>query len=307
MKNKIPDFLLSKTHLQSSVVTGGVSRISFLDKGMGDLSRLIKTTYIQWETAGKNGFFQNLDARVKVLFLLFFVLIVSIKKSIVPEVIIAGFVCILAAISRLNLISFYKKVLFFGFVFGFLAALPSALNIIGNGEVVFPIMHLSRSYHFLMYQIPETIGFTRQGLEGVAMLTLRVMNSLALSVLVIHTTPFPQIIKALKSLKVPDLFLMIITLSYKYIFIFVQTVEHIHLARKAKTIRANAGEERSWVAGRIAYLFRKTSIKCEEVFDGMTTRGFSGDVVLYAYKKMTKKDMIASSIMLVAGLLLLLL
>ncbi|OPY81462.1 MAG: Nickel transport protein NikQ [Syntrophorhabdus sp. PtaU1.Bin153] len=307
MKNEIPDFLLSKPHLQSSVVTDGASRISFLDKGVGDLSRLIKTTYIQWETAEKNGFFQNLDARVKVLFLLLFVIIVSVKQTLLPEVIIAGFVCILAALSRLSLISFYKRVVFFGFIFGFLVALPSALNIVSHGEIVLPVIHLPQSYDFLMYHIPETIGFTRHGLEGVVMLTLRVLNSLALSVLVIYTTPFVQIIKALKSLKVPDLFLMILTLSYKYIFIFVQTVEHIHLAKKAKTIQTNAGEERNWVAGRIAYLFRKTSIRCEEVFDGMTARGFTGDVVLYAHRKMTKKDVIAGSILLVVGVGLLML
>jgi energy-coupling factor transporter transmembrane protein EcfT len=307
MRNEVPDFLLGKPRLQSSTVAGGTSRISFLDKGINDLSRLIKTTYIQWETADKNGFFQSLDARVKVLFLLFFVIIVSVKQALLPEVIIAGFVCILAAISRLNLIAFYKRVFFFGFIFGFLVALPSALNIVTHGEVILPVIHLSQSYHFLMYHIPETVGFTRQGLEGVVMLTLRVMNSLALSVLVIYTTPFAQIIKALKSLKAPDLFLMILTLSYKYIFIFAQTVEHIHLARKAKTIQANAGEERNWVAGRIAYLFRKTSIRCEEVFDGMTARGFSGDVVLYFHRKMTGKDMIAALILLVVGVGLLIL
>jgi len=242
-----------------------------------------------------------------VLFLLFFVVIVSMKRSFFPEIAIVVFVFALAALSRLNLFSFYGRVIFFGFIFGFLIALPSALNIITGGEIVIPIAHLSKPYNFWIYHIPATVGITRQGIEGVAMLTLRVINSLSLSFLVIYTTPFPEIIKALKSLKVPDPFLMIITLAYKYIFIFAQTLEDIYLAKKSKIIEVSAAGARNWVAGRIAFLFRKTQVRCEEVFNGMLARGFSGDVMLYTYRKMTKKDIIAGSFLFITGLLLLLL
>ena len=307
MKTEIPFFLLSKPQQYSAKTTSTVSKAHLLDKGIDQFARLIKTTYVQWETARKEGFFQKLDARVKVLFLLFFVVIVSMKRSFFPEIAIVVFVFALAALSRLNLFSFYGRVIFFGFIFGFLIALPSALNIITGGEIVIPIAHLSKPYNFWIYHIPATVGITRQGIEGVAMLTLRVINSLSLSFLVIYTTPFPEIIKALKSLKVPDPFLMIITLAYKYIFIFAQTLEDIYLAKKSKIIEVSAAGARNWVAGRIAFLFRKTQVRCEEVFNGMLARGFSGDVMLYTYRKMTKKDIIAGSFLFITGLLLLLL
>lgn len=307
MKSEIPSFLLSKPHRYSAKTTGAVSRAPFLDKGIDHLARLIKTTYVQWETARKEGFFQKLDARVKVLFLLFFVVIVSMKRSFLPEIAIGSFVFALAALSRLNLFSFYGRVIFFGFVFGFLVALPSSLNIITRGEVVMPIVHLSKAYQFWVYHIPETIGVTRQGIEGVAMLTLRVINSLSLSFLVIYTTPFPEIIKALKSLKVPDPFLMIITLAYKYIFIFARTLEDVYLAKKSKIIEVGAAETRNWVAGRMAFLLRKTRVKCEDVFNAMLARGFSGNVNLYPCRKTTKKDLFIGSFLFFIGFLFLLL
>ena len=176
-----------------------------------------------------------------------------------PEVAIGVFIFILATLSRLDLITFYGRVFFFGFIFGFLIALPSCLNIITKGEIIIPIVHLSKTYHFWIYEVPETIGITRQGLEGVGQLTLRVINSLSLSFLVIHTTPFPEIIRALKSLRVPDPFLMIITLSYKYIFIFAKIIEDIHLAKKSRIVEANAAETRNWVAGRMAFLLQKNT------------------------------------------------
>jgi energy-coupling factor transporter transmembrane protein EcfT len=165
-------------------------------------------------------------------------------------------------------------------------------------------MHLSKPYQLWIYHIPETIGITGEGIEGVVRLTLRVINSLSLSFLVIYTTPFPEIIKALKTLRVPDTFLMIITLSYKYIFIFARTLEDIHLAKKSKVIEVDAAEARNWVAGRIAFLLRKTRMRCEDVFNAMLARGFCGDVVFYTYRRMTKKDFIAGSFLFATGLLL---
>jgi cobalt ECF transporter T component CbiQ len=306
VKSEIPFFLLTKPHQYSAKTTGAVSRAPALDRGIDHLARLIKTTYVQWETARKEGFFQKLDARVKVLFLLFFIIIVSMKRSLLPEVTIGVFVFALAALSRLNLIAFYKRVMFFGFVFGFLIALPSSLNVITGGDVVIPIVHLPKPYHFWVYHIPETIGITRQGIEVVAMLTLRVINSLSLSFLVIYTTPFPEIIKALKSLKVPDPFLMIVTLAYKYIFVFARTIEDVYLAKKSKTIEVNAAETRNWIAGRMAFLLRKTRVRCEDVFNAMLARGFSGNVSLYPYRKTTKKDLFIGSFLFFIGFLFLL-
>jgi len=137
------------------------------------------------------------------------------------------------------------------------------------------------------------------------MLTLRVFNSLSLSFLVIYTTPFSEMIRALKSLKVPDPFLLIMALSYQYIFIFTKTLEDLHLARKSKIIEGDTAEARNWVAGRMAFLFRKTKGRCEEVFTAMLSRGFSGEIKLYAPRKMKKADMAWASLLFCVGFLFL--
>ncbi|HAM49437.1 MAG TPA: hypothetical protein DCP92_01580 [Nitrospiraceae bacterium] len=305
MKSELPSFFLNKPPRRSVDSAGAVLRTSFLDKGIHHLAGLIKTTYSQWETANKNGFFQKLDARVKVVFLLFFVIIVSLKRAILPEAIIGGFTFTLVALSRLNLLSFYRRVIFFSFLFGFLIALPSSLNIVTRGEIVIPLFHLSQPYDFWIYHVPESVGITRTGIHAVALLTLRVANSLSLSFLVVYTTPFAEIIRALKSLKVPDPLLMIITLSYKYIFIFAKTLEDIHLATKSKVVEVSDAQARKWVAGRIAFLFRKTRIRCEEVFNAMLARGFTGEISLFAQRKMRKRDLVIGSFLLVIGSLLL--
>ncbi len=160
-------------------------------------------------------------------------------------------------------------------------------------------------YEFWIYHIPRDIGLTREGLQGVALLTARVFNSISLSLLVLYTTPFTEIIRALKVLKVPDTFLMVISLAYKYIFIFAKTVEDMHLARKSRMVGAAGDDEaRRWIAGRIGLIFTKTQIKCEELHKAMLSRGFSGEVRLHGFKAATPRDYIAGLALLAAGIFL---
>ena len=212
----------------------------------------------------------------------------------------------LTLLSRLDIFSLYKRVLFFAFIFGFLIALPSALNIITKGEIILPILHLSKSYRFWIYQIPEEIGFTREGVYGVLILTSRVLNSLALSFFILYTTTFTEIIKALKVLKVPDSFLMIVTLSYKYVFIFAKTIEDMHLAKKSRLAgKVSNAEARRWIAGRLAFMFKKSRLRCEEIFKAMLGRGYSNNVKIFGVKKLQARDWIAGAVLFLFGVLFL--
>ncbi len=306
MTSRIPSFLLARSTGPSFKQGTGRVKVPFLERGMNHLARLIRNGYGQWELSSQNGFFQRIDARVKVLFLLFFILIVSLKRDALPEIGISFFVFVLILFSRLNILRVYKRILFLGFIFGFLIALPSAFNVITKGETILPIVKLPRPYAFLMYHLPADIGITREGIHTVAMLAMRVINSLSLSFLVLYTTPFHEIIRALKVLKVPDSFLIIITLCYKYIFIFSKTVEDMHLAQKNRIARElSHAEAREWIAGRMAFIFRKARLRCEEVFNAMIGRGFSDSIKFYDFRRMGMADWYAAIFLFLAGSLFL--
>ena len=267
---------------------------------------MINAGYVQWETAARKGLLQGIDARVKVVFLIVFVIIVSLKRGIFAEAAIGAFVFLLAAASRISLAAFYRRVFFFGFVFGFAAALPSALSSITEGEIVLPLMTFSKSHDFWIYHIPRQIGITREGLHGVALLTLRIVNSISLSFLVLHTTPFPEIVRAFKVFKVPDAVLLMLTLSYKYIFIFTRTVEEMHLAGRSR-LAGGAGdrEGRKWITGRVAFIFRRTRLRCEEVFKAMEGRGLSDSVRLFGFGRLNARDRLWAALFTFAGIVFL--
>jgi cobalt/nickel transport system permease protein len=306
MKNNIPAFLLDTPSQAPEVRKGGNFKSSYIDKGIKRLSEMIMTGYIEVEQTSKRGLFQNLDARIKILFLAFFIVIVSLKKTILPEVSITFFIALLAALSKINLRRFYQKIIVLTFLFGFLVAFPSAFNVITPGYVIFPVAQLATSYDFWIYHIPQQIGFTRQGLDCVVMLCLRVMNSISISLLVIYTTPFPKIIKSLQIFRIPDTFLLIISLSYKYIFVLAKAVESMYLAGKSRMVGMERRDEaRTWIAGRMVYIFRKTRLRYEEIFKAMTARGFTGEVKLSDVGRLTLFDMAAGCLFLFIGILIL--
>ncbi len=280
--------------------------MSFVDKGIEGIGELLRTTFIQWEFSTKNGYLQRIDPRVKILFLLFFIVIINLKKDLFSEFLIGLIIFLFVVISRLHLFDFYRKVLISAFLFGTLLSLPASLNLIMDGNVIFPLIHFKESYEFWIYRVPRTIGITEEGMSVVILLTSRVMNSVGLSLLILYTTPFPEMIKALKILRVPDTLLIIITLTYKYIFIFAKTVGEMHLARKSRMVRSISRKEAGrWVAGRIFLLFRRTQKKCEELNKAMMGRGFSDSMNIYEYRKIRLPDMITGIILFFTGIIIL--
>jgi energy-coupling factor transporter transmembrane protein EcfT len=306
MRDRIPSFLLRRTASSFPEKRSGHLGTAFLDRGMNGLARFIRTSYVQWEFSRTDGMFQRLDARVKLSFLLLFAVIISLKTTLPAELAIALFFLVLAVGSRLPLLHFYRRVLLLGFAFGLLLGLPSAFNVVVPGHVVMPIVTLRQPHQFYVYHIPQTIGVTREGMLLVSMLTLRVINSCAASFLVLYTTPFSEVIRALKILRAPDLILMIIALFYKYTFVFADTVEEMYLAKKSRMPVAITNKEaRVWVAGRMALLFRRTQLKCEEVFKAMLARGFTGEVTMCGKKSLLGLDWAAGVCLLAVGLLFL--
>jgi energy-coupling factor transporter transmembrane protein EcfT len=146
------------------------------------------------------------------------------------------------------------------------------------------------------------IGITREGVRGVAVLFLRIANSAALSFLLLHTTPFPDIVRSLRVFRVPDVFVVIIALSYKYLFLFSRTVEEMHLARKSRLLGVLPDREaRRWVAERLVVLYRKSQARCGGIYQAMVARGFANDVPLRGFRPLEARDWCAATILLGAG------
>jgi energy-coupling factor transporter transmembrane protein EcfT len=301
MRSKIPSFLLSAPLVAQSVRGGGRADMPYIEKGIRGLADFLNEGYSQWERSEGNGFLHSLDPRIKIAFWLSLIIVISLKSSLMSGAVTFIFIFLLAAFGSINIISMYKKVLLLGIFFGFFLSAPSALNVIVPGRIILPLLSFSGSYDFWIYHIPQVVGITDEGASRVAILTLRVMNSLSVSFLVLYTTPLADIIKALKIFRVPDIFLLIITMTYKYIYTLAGIVSGMYLAKKARLAAVTSNSEaREWIAGRVAFVFKRTGAECDEVLKAMTARGFSGEIRLYHYRALRAGDLIKGVCLFVA-------
>jgi cobalt ECF transporter T component CbiQ len=267
--------------------------IPFIDTTIQNIAKVIKSIYVQNETSSRDGLLQKLNARSKIIFLFGFIIIISFIRHIESQILISALISILFILSRVNLIAIYKKIFLLGFLFGFLIIIPAGLNIVSDGNIIFNLINFKTAHKFWIYNIPSDIGITKEGCIVVIRFFIRITNSIALSLLVMYTTSFPGIIKSLKIFRVPDIFLLVITLTYKFIFILSYTTEDTYLALKSRWWRNSRDTSANqFIAERITYIFRKSWIKYEEIYHAMLARGFNGNVNLCYSQKIKSIDIV---------------
>jgi cobalt/nickel transport system permease protein len=286
----IPPFLLQQENTETETKAAR-HKLSFIDRTMRNMATFISTSFYQWHTSNSSGLLQGIDPRVKVLFLLGCILLVNLSHSIAAQSAVAVFILLLYVFSGINVISVYQKILVTGFLFGFLIFAPSALNTFTKGEILFTLWRFPHAYTWWVYRVPEVIAVTREGLFFVLKLTFKVINSVAVVLLVMSTTSFERIVKALSFFKVPGIMLLTLTMSYKFIFILSQTVAESYRAMKMRWWNHVAtGDARNIVMGRIGYLFRKSWERYELVYQSMTARGFDGNVNFAYFDRLKRID-----------------
>lgn len=277
---KLPDFLLRKEEYQE-FPSFRRTDISFINKTIEKIAGIIQLNSQQLYTSKRKLFLSKISTTTRLIVFFLYMLLVSFSSSIRFELFVGAVILLSNISTSCRLFTLYRRILFFTFLFGFVVALPSSLNVISKGEVIFPVFRLSRELDFWKYHIPQVIGFTVEGLKGMSLLTLRVFNSVSLSFLLINTTPFNDIIKGLKMFRIPDSFLMIITLTYLYIIILSNSVLESYLAMKARIIgRMKNKEVQQLIAGRITHIFKMSRRHFEKTYQAMLSRGYSGEVVL---------------------------
>ncbi len=249
-------------------------RLTSIDRGLKLAARVISQTQAQWESSQQNGVLQHVPAFIKIIFLMVWIVAVSFTHNILHLSIGVCFLFGLCLISKLDWKDWTKKVFLMTFLFGFLVALPATTNVFVDGKLLWTIATLNQSYHWGPYTIPAKIGITGQGLTMLALLCLRIMNSVGVTLIVLSTTAFWKITQALRTLKVPAFFVEILFLTYKMIVIFARTVEDMHLAKKSRQCSSEtfAGSQ-TWVAQGLGVLFKKTERRMQEMQKAMEARG----------------------------------
>jgi len=240
----------------------------------------------------------RIDARVKVIFTLAFIVFLNLTPSGAWPAYILFFTWMfsLSLSSRLGIAFVLKRSLL---------ALPfvlAALPLVFTGPA--PLGHISvLNAPPLTYSV---VGFYR-----FASIAIKAWVSVMAAVLLAATTRFPDLLTAFSQLKVPTLFITIIGLMWRYLFVISDEVTRMLRARTSRSATA-PGSNRSggslfWRArvtgGMAGSLFLRSIERSDRVYAAMLSRGYTGQPAAQKTTRLQKKDLLA----LAAGVILLVL
>lgn len=278
----------------------------FLDKTLAAVAEAGEQAIFSERFARTGGLLQSLDVRVKILTLLLLIVVAGLLRTAGPLWLLSLLGVLLAFLSSVPVGFFLKRVWLFAPVFTAVIVLPAIFNVITPGDPLWVVFSLPDSYAWGPYRIPREIAVTRQGLQGGIVLVSRVSASVSFAVLLMVTTRWSAILAGLRALFVPRVFVMTLSMTYRYLFVYLRLVQDMYRARKSRTIhRQSASVERSWVASRIGYLYVKSVEMSGDVYRAMLSRGYHGEVINLDRFRMLPRDYLwSASTIIFAGFLI---
>jgi cobalt ECF transporter T component CbiQ len=279
-----------------SVPRGSRRRTAFLEKTLSDGADVARRAMYA-ESAEPHGDVRGIlfrvDPRIKLVSL--FLLLVGVALVHSPLTLAAVYLglVVLAWIGGLPVGSFVKRVWLFVPLFTAVTVAPATLSIITPGEIVVPL--------WTWHGAPE--GITAQGLTTAGLVILRVACSVSLVLLVTISTSWNRLLAALGALGVPPIFVSVVAMAYRYLFVLLGSVLDMFLARKARTVQPivhNAGDRR-FVGAAVGTLLGRAGHLSEEVHQAMTARGYAGRHHPLDGFRATGKDLLALAASLVVA------
>jgi cobalt/nickel transport system permease protein len=214
----------------------------------------------------------HLDARVKLVFTLVFLICLNLTPSAAWPAYILFFAVLLSAVlaARLKPSLLFKRSL---------VAFPFMLAAI-------PLLFTGAAPHFSLHIGSTQLLISLSGMARFSSIAIKMWLSVLAAVLLGASTRFTDLSNALLQMKAPRLLVAIITLMWRYLFVIVEEVTRMLRARSSRSAstpgkRFHGGSIwwRARVTGGMAgSLFLRALERSDRVYTAMLSRGYSGDL-----------------------------
>jgi energy-coupling factor transporter transmembrane protein EcfT len=158
-----------------------------------------------------------------------------------------------------------------------------------TGIIAFPALFFTPGPRLM-----EGSSITRAGPFTAALLLARVETAVTLTTVLVLTTRWTHILKALRSLGVPREAVMMLGMAHRYIFVMAGAATQMFESRESRRIGVLPAAEGRRVATRTAgVLMSKSMDLSQEVFLAMQSRGYRGEVHIVGQQRMRARDFAA--------------
>jgi cobalt ECF transporter T component CbiQ len=253
--------------------------MNFLEQTITSFVNAMERALYAEELAKAHGLLQRLDPRIKLVGILGLIVAAAMARKLWVIGAVFAIALMLAAASRVSLWVLAKRVWIPVLLFTGIIALPAPFLIPGRAVGRLP-----------------GLGWpiTSAGLASAEYLVTRVETAATLSVLLILCTPWNHVLKALRVLRVPVVLVVILGMTYRYIFLLLASAHDILESRRSRMVGKLPGTEgRRLATACVGVLISKTLQLSGDVYSAMVSRGFRGEVNLLDEFKTVPIDWVA--------------
>jgi cobalt/nickel transport system permease protein len=222
----------------------------------------------------RDSLIHRLDPRIKLVLTVAFIL----TNALIPPGALPVYILLFALILSVEILSelgvgyvLKRAALAFPFV---LAALPLILTIPGKTWFSLPVR-------------PWTISASYPGLERFISIAIKSWLSMQAAIVLAASTSFPDLLVAMRAVRVPRLLVSIFGLMWRYLFVLVDEALRMMRARAARSGQsgeagAKPGGSLAWRArvtgGMAGSLFLRAFERSDRIYMAMAARGYDGEV-----------------------------
>lgn len=265
-----------------------MSRNTAISSTLLDFTRTLGRALVSEQVARQPGLLQSFDPRVRLAGVLSLVLAVTLAHRVVVVLALFVIAVLLALLSKVRLVTLATRVWLVVLFFTGVIALPALFLTPGD-----PIAGSSSG----------ALRITAQGLSAAMLLIARVETAVTLTTVLVLTTPWMHVLKALRAFRVPPEVVMMLAMTHRYVFLLAETAGQMFESRQSRTVGVLDRTSQRRMAGRAAGVLLSKSVELSnDVYLAMQSRGFRGDAKVISEFHMRSWDYLGLVTFLLVGI-----
>ena len=240
---------------------------------MADITQTLKLDDI----ASGDSIIHNLNGPIKLISAITIIVFTVFSQQIIVPITMEIFLLLILYLSKVSIKDAFKRIVLL---------LP-----FGGAIIIFqPFIHPGNVlWTYSWMQITDA------GLNWAILLLGRLITSLTAIVLLSSTSPMQEIVASFRKLKMPKELAMILSITVRFLFVFIDELTTIRNAQKSRNFNIHSKlVPYRWTVKQVGYtiamMFLKSYEQGERVHKSMVSRGFSDTSYLFNQKTQLEKS-----------------
>lgn len=143
----------------------------------------------------------------------------------------------------------------------------------------------------------QSISLMNDHYQFAFLIIIKAFTSMTVITILLDTQSLEQFMNSLAHLKVPTVLITVLMLSYRYVFLFLEDIQKMQLAAKARFFNGGIGLKSLKTYGQLTgCLLIKSLDRSEHVYAALASRSFNGTLQFGSGQKISRADICKSLI-----------